>query len=153
MEEYSHVAIDKGTPPQTLPILRASIRQNGLQTAQTRGIQLAIGSMRLEHHLHVFLWDTSAAGIRGRIGIESAGNCVTVKVRWVRLTRPGFIFNGSLGGDNGHVGPPRGASTNGAWAYRGDIPADACFIEGLNQANEPGFDNWLKGLGWSGNLT
>lgn len=150
MDEYNHVAIDKGGIG--LPALTAALHNNGVQTAQTRGIILASGSQRLEHHLHVFMWDNSAAGISGRAGIERAGNCVTVKIRWRTLTKPGFIFNGTLLGDNMTNGPPSGSSTNGAWAYKGNIPRDACFIEGQDLPSAAGFDNWVAGNGWSGNL-
>lgn len=150
MEEYSHVAIDKGGIG--LPALSAALALNGIQTAQTRGIVLAAGSQRLQHHLHVFMWDNSAAGVKGRLGIEAAGNCVTVKIRWRTLTKPGLIFNGTLLGDSMANSPPSGKSTNGAWAYKGNIPRDACFIEGTDLASTAGFDNWLAGNGWSGNL-
>lgn len=150
MEEYAHVAIDKGGIG--LPALKNALDANGIQTAQARGIILATGSQKLEHHLHVFLWDSSTAGVRGRIGIESAGNCVTVKVRWRTLTKPGWIFNGTLQGDNMSNGPPSGSSTNGAWAYKGNIPRDACFIEGFDFVTMAGFNNWVAGNGWSGTL-
>jgi len=150
MDEYNHVAIDKGGIG--LPALRTALDLNGIQTAQARGIVLAPGSQRLEHHLHVFLWDASAAGVKGRLGIERAGNCVTVKVRWRTLTKPGIIFNGTLLGDSMANSPPSGSSTNGAWAYKGNIPRDACFIEGHDLASRAGFDHWLAGNGWSGSL-
>jgi hypothetical protein len=150
MEEYSHVAIDKGGIG--LPALSGAIALNGVQTAHTRGIILATGSQKLEHHLHVFMWDNSTAGVKGRLGIENAGNCVTVKIRWRTLTKPGMIFNGTLQGDSMANSPPSGKSTNGAWAYKGNIPRDACFIEGTDLASTAGFDRWLAGNGWSGNL-
>jgi hypothetical protein len=150
MEELSHVAIDKGG--LGLPVLMNSFDQNGLQTAQTRGIVLSAGSQALQHHLHVFFWDSSAKGVKGRLGIETAGNCITVKIRWRTLTRPGMIFGGTMQGDTMANKPPGGTSTNGAWAYKGGIPRDACFIEGLDQASTAGFDAWLAGNGWSGHL-
>jgi hypothetical protein len=51
MDEYSHVAIDKGGIG--LPALMAALNQNGVQTAQTGGILLAPGSQKLEHHLQL----------------------------------------------------------------------------------------------------
>lgn len=150
MEEYSHVAIDKGGIG--LPALMNAIDQNGVQTAQARGIVLATGSQKLEHHLHVFFWDNSAHGVKGRLGIETAGNCVTVKIRWRHLTKPGIIFNGTMKGDNMSNGPPSGNSTNGAWAFKGNVPRDACYIEGFDFPATAGFDNWAAGNGWSGNL-
>ena len=150
MEEYRHIAIDKGGVG--LPVLIAALHGNGVQTAQARGIVLATGSQKLEHHLHVFMWDGSAAGIKGRMGIEAAGNCVTVRIRWRTLTKPGYIFSGTLLGDSMANSPPGGTSTNGAWAYKGNIPRDACYIEGQDTPATAGFNNWQTGNGWSGHL-
>ncbi len=106
MIEYTHLCIDKAGVG--LPVLLAALDLNGIQTAQQRGIVLAAGSVRLQHDVHVFLWDDSVAGIRGRRGIEAAGNCILVRVRWPHLTQPGIIFSGTLAGDGGHNGPPAG---------------------------------------------
>lgn len=151
MTQYNHVVIDK--TGMGLPALRTAVDTNGLQTAQQLGIVLAGGSLQLEHHLHVFMWDETRAGINGRVNIQTAGSCFNVRIRWKRLTLPGIIFNGTLNGDGGHMGAPAGWSTNGAWAYRGGIPRDACFIEGLDDVTTPGFDNWFASNGWSGVLT
>ena len=147
MREYSHVVIHKD-PTKQLADYKAAIDEHGLRTAQASGIQLASGSMKLEHHLNVFLWDDTALGIAGRVGIESAGNCFTVKVRWKKLTQDGMILSGSLQGDNMHAGPPKGLSTNGAWAYKGDIPRRYLFIETVDSVTAPGFDKWVAGDGW-----
>ncbi|MDU9412163.1 hypothetical protein ACPA5B_12340 [Pseudomonas solani] len=146
MKEYRHVVIDKAGVG--LATLRQSLDQAGLETAQQRGIQLATGSVRLEHHLNVFLWDDTTAGQKGYINLILAGNCVAVKVRWTTLTEPGIIFSGTLQGDNGHNGPPQGKSTNGAWAYKGSIPRNYCFIEGVDTEQTPGYAKWKSGTGW-----
>jgi hypothetical protein len=146
MKEYTHVVIDKfGTG---LDSLRQLIDANGIQTAHQRNIALAEGSRRLEHHLHVFLWDDGVPGVKGRRGIEAAGNCFLVRVRWPVLTESGIIFSGSLQGDNMHSGPPSGVSTNGAWAYKGSIPRKFCYIEGLDTPDKDGFASWREGRGW-----
>jgi hypothetical protein len=146
MKEYTHVCIDKANVG--LGVLRTALDQNGIQTAKQRGIVLAGGSVALQHDIHVFLWDDSAAGVRGRRGIEAAGNCILVRVRWPHLTEPGIIFSGTLAGDGGHNGPPAGISTNGAWAFKGAIPRKYCFIEGLDTAATANFENWRSGQGW-----
>ena len=146
MKEYTHVRIDKAGVG--LAVLRAALDLNGIQTAQQRGIVLAGGSVRLQHDIHVFLWDDSTAGVRGRRGIEAAGNCILVRVRWPHLTEPGLIFNGTLAGDGGHAGPPSGVSTNGAWAFKGAIPRQYCYIEGLDTPATANFENWRSGQGW-----
>jgi hypothetical protein len=146
MIEYTHLCIDKAGVG--LPVLLAALDLNGIQTAQQRGIVLAAGSVRLQHDVHVFLWDDSVAGIRGRRRIEAAGNCILVRVRWPHLTQPGVIFSGTLAGDGGHNGPPAGVSTNGAWAFKGAIPRRYCFIVGQDLPTTPNFENWRSGLGW-----
>jgi hypothetical protein len=146
VNEYTHVVVDKAGVG--LDALRQAIADNGLQTAQQLGIQLAAGSVKLEHHLHIFLWDSSVAGVKGRRGIESAGSCFVVRVRWPALTESGYIFSGTLKGDGGHNGPPAGKSPNGAWAYQGEIPRRYCFIEGFDSPETPTFANWREGLGW-----
>ncbi|WP_148261951.1 hypothetical protein [Methylomonas methanica] len=128
--------------------LQADFDLNGIQTAKQRGIVLATGSVKLQHDIHVFLWDDSAAGVKGRRGIEAAGNCFLVRVRWPHLTEPGVIFSGTLAGDGGHAGPPAGVSTNGAWAFKGAIPRKYCYIEGIDTPTKPGFENWRSGKGW-----
>lgn len=146
MREYRHVVIDKAGVG--LPTLRQSIANSGLETAQSRGIQLATGSVKLEHHLHVFLWDDTLAGQKGYLGIVLAGNCITVRVRWVDLTEPGMIFAGTLKGDGGHNGPPAGKSPNGAWAYKGNIPRNYCFIDDHDTDQTAGYAKWKTGTGW-----
>jgi hypothetical protein len=146
MKEYTHVCIDKTRVG--LDVLRRDLNQNGIQTARDRGIQLAGGSVALQHDVHVFLWDDSVAGVRGRRGIEQRGDCVLVRVRWPHLTETGLIFSGTLAGDGGHNGPPRGVSPNGAWAFRGSIPRGFCYIEGLDSQDTANFENWRSGQGW-----
>ena len=147
MTEYSHVVIDK--TGVGLDVLRRSINENGLQTAEQRGIVLSQGSMRLQHHQHIFLWDTTAKGLTGRQHVESAGNCFTVKVRWDALSESGIVFSGNLKGDSMQNQPPSGASTNGAWAYKGSIPRIYCYIEGPDIPATANFDRWMQGLGWT----
>jgi hypothetical protein len=146
MKEYTHVCIDKAGVG--LAVLRGALDLHGIQTAQQRGIALAAGSIRLQHDIHVFLWDDSAAGVRGRQGIEAAGHCILVRVRWPYLTEPGVIFNGTLAGDGGHAGPPSGTSTNGAWAFKGTIPRRYCYIDGLDTPATANFESWRSGQGW-----
>ena len=146
MKEYRSVIIDKNGVG--IGVLQQSVAANGLQTAQTLGIVLAAGSIALEHHLHVFLWDESTAGQKGYIRLILAGNCFAVRVRWTALTEPGMIFNGTLHGDGGHNGPPKGRSYNGAWAYKGNIPRNYCFIDGVDTPQTVGYNNWLQGTGW-----
>jgi len=149
MKEYSHVCIDKNETG--LATLQQDIANNGLRTADQLGIILSGGSQMLEHHLHVFLWDDSVLGVRRRRDLlVNPETSFLVRVRWPLLTETGWIFSGTLRGDNGHVGPPSGRSTNGAWAYRGSIPADYCFVEGYHDASTDGFENWRSGRGWSG---
>ncbi|MCB1905891.1 MAG: hypothetical protein KDH15_00855 [Rhodocyclaceae bacterium] len=112
------------------------------------GIRLSAGSIRLEHHLHVFVWDDTAAGVRGRRGIEANGNCFLVRIRWRELTETGRIMSGTLKGDGGHNGPPAGISPNGAWAYKGAIPWEYCFVVGLDGPDTPGFADWSAYRGW-----
>ena len=146
MKQYTHVCIDKNGVG--LGLLQQDIDQNGIQTARIRGIQLAQGSVRLQHDIHVFLWDDSAAGVRGRKGIEAAGNCFLVRVMWPHLTEPGKFRAGTLKGDSGHNGPPSGVSTNGAWAFEGSIPREYCYIEGFDNPTNMGFEDWRSGRGW-----
>ena len=153
MKEYTHVVIDK--QGVGLNVLRQRIDAGGLQTAQSLGIALSQGSMKLEHHLHVFLWDDSVKGINGRLGVQGLlpgmqinQSCFLVRVRWPNLTESGSVFSGTLKGDNMHAGPPSGPSSNGAWAYKGNIPRKFCFIEDLDTAATNGFKGWCDGQGW-----
>lgn len=144
-KEYTSVVIDKGNVG--IRTLQLAVAENGLQTADTLGIQLSGGSIKLEHHLHVFMWDDSKAGIKGRTGIEANGNCFLVRIRWTFLSESGW-FSGTLHGDSGHNGPPSGASTNGAWAYKGAVPWQYCYVDGLDSADIPGFGDWRNFHGW-----
>ena len=151
VNEYSHVVIDKNDVG--LDTLRTRISQNGLLTAEASGYAnlMSEGSRRLEHHLNVFLWDSSIAGEKGRLGIvlhSTPGTFFTVRVRCPYLTEEGLLFSGTLKGDSGHNGIPSGRSTNGAWAYKGNIPARFCFIEGLHSSKTPNYDSWYNGDGW-----
>jgi hypothetical protein len=144
-KEYTSVVIDKkevGLQP-----LRLAVAENGLLTAQMLGIQLAQGSVQLDHHLHVFVWDDTTAGVKGRRVIETAGDCFLVRIRWTLLSESGF-FRGTLHGDSGQASPPSGASTNGAWAFKGAIPWQYCYVEGLDTPDIPGFPGWKEFLGW-----
>lgn len=115
---------------------------------------MASGSLRLEHHLHIFLWDSDIAGERGRLGIvlnlPADAFFFTVRVRCPYLTESGLLNFGTLKGDNGHDGVPSGRSSNGAWAYKGNIAAKFCFIEGVHTKNTPGYSSWFSGEGWPG---
>lgn len=142
--EYDHMVIDKSGVG--LDALRQSLNENGLQTAQNRNIKLSEGSEKLGHHQHVFMWDKSKKGIEGSVGIEKRGETVRVKIRKKGLTEPSWYSRGNLKGDE--MGSLGGSSTTGAWAYQGDIERKYLFIEGLDQVNQPGFDNWFKGDGW-----
>ena len=151
MKEYSHVVIDKNRVG--LEQLRMDIKNNGLLTAQASGYadQMAEGSIRLEHHLNVFLWDSSIAGEKGRLGIilnSEEGTFFTVRVRCPYLTEEGLLLRGTLKGDSGHHGIPSGRSTNGAWAYKGNIEPRFCFIEGLHTSQTPNYQSWYRGDGW-----
>ncbi|MDR2872000.1 MAG: hypothetical protein LBV45_05680 [Xanthomonadaceae bacterium] len=149
MKEYRHVAIDKNNIG--LSALRQSIKTHGIQTANSRGIVLAPGSMRLEHHLHVFLWDDSFIGQRHYLDLVHRGSCVAVWIRWHSLAEPTWFSSGTLKGDNPSAsGPPHGKSTNGAWAYKGNIPANYCFVVDLDTVRSPGYGTWQSGMGWNG---
>jgi hypothetical protein len=150
-DEYSHVVIDKNNVG--LDTLRQKISEKGLLTAEASGYgdQMAEGSRKLRHHQHVFLWDESEAGVKGRLGIlldSDQKTVFVVRVRWPALTKDGLLFSGTLKGDGGHAGPPQGLSTNGAWAYEGNIPANFCFIEGLHSSKTPNYASWAAGSGW-----
>ncbi|NEP09959.1 MAG: hypothetical protein F6K14_07000 [Symploca sp. SIO2C1] len=137
-EEYTHIAVDKND--SGLDTLRKSLNENGLQTAEHRNIKLSKGSEELRHHQHVFMWENSSkAGIEGANRIESNGGAVRVKIRKQGLN------SSTLKGDNGPLG---GISTNGAWAYEGDIPRKYLFIVGIDQPDQPGIEDWEKGIGW-----
>lgn len=145
-KEYTSVVIDK--KGVGLRQLQLSVAENGLLTAQMQGIQLSKGSQDLEHHMNVFMWDDSKAGVKGRMGIEAAGNCFLVRIRWVKLVETGVFFSGTLMGDTGHKGPPSGVSTNGAWAFKGAVPWQYCYVEGLDNAAINGFNDWCNFHGW-----
>ena len=150
MKEYTHIVIDKNNVGRAL---RKDIKRNGLLTAQSSGYaqNMAQGSINLEHHLNVFLWDRTIAGEKGRLGIVlnlPEGTFFTVTVRCPHLTEEGLIFSGTLKGDNGHNGIPSGRSTNGAWAYKGNISPKFCFIEGIHTTETPGYQSWYRGDGW-----
>jgi hypothetical protein len=144
VNEYAHIVIDKAEIG--LDGLRRSLNENGLQTAENRNIQLSEGSMKLKHHQHVFMWDGSKKGIEGAANIEKGGETIRVKIRMNSLSEPKWYSSGNLKGDG--MGPLGGKSTNGAWAYQGDIPRKYLFIEGLDFANQPGFEDWIQGNGW-----
>ncbi|MDQ1292414.1 MAG: hypothetical protein QG608_292 [Actinomycetota bacterium] len=147
VKEYSHVVVDKYDVG--LGQLYTALHQNGLQTAESRGMQLPAGSMSLGHHQHVFMWDTSKRGLDqcahllGTPGISA----LVVNIRWNELHRPGRFHSGTLKGDvrGKKLG---GWSTSGAWAYKGDIPRKYMFIEGLDNPNHPGYAQWKAGTGW-----
>lgn len=145
-KEYTSVVIDKTN--LGLRVLQLAVAENGLQTSEMLGIQLSQGSIKLEHHLNVFMWDDSVAGIKGRMGIVQHGSCFVVRIRWINLTESGSIFSGTLKGDSGHNGPPSGASTNGAWAYKGAIPWQYCYVDGLDAPDIRGFEDWRSFRGW-----
>ncbi|MDT0447513.1 hypothetical protein [Streptomyces hesseae] len=143
--EYVHIAVDKqGTG---LDGLRRTLHENGLRTAEHLGVQLAPGSVKLGHHRHVFMWDsTTPKGIEGANEIEARGSAVRVKIRWNELKEQGGLLGrGNLKGDNGKLG---GKSTNGAWAHEGDIPRKYLFIVGVDDPRNPGMGDWLAGKGW-----
>jgi len=149
MAIYYHVVIDKTN--QGLAHLRNQLDLHGLMTAEQRGLthQFPPVMIAMQHHQHVFLWDDRPAGVRGRQGLENGvGETITVKVNWPELTEPGLVFAGTLAGDSGHVGPPHGTSTNGAWAYKGSIARQWLFIDGVDSPNDPGFNDWVAGKGW-----
>lgn len=104
------------------------------------------------HHQHVFMWDSTPQGVKGAIGIvNSVGHdsSVIVKIRMPDLTEYKWFRPTTLKGDNpGGLG---GASENGAWAYKGNIPRQYLFIEGLDTAARPGFTDWQAGKGWPTN--
>lgn len=144
VNEYAHIVIDK--MDVGLDTLRRSLNENGLQTAENRNIQLSEGSMKLKHHQHVFMWDGSKKGIEGAAAIGGAGGTVKIKIRMNSLSEPKWYGGGNLKGDG--MGPLGGKSSNGAWAYEGNIDRKFLFIEGLDQVNQPGFQDWFDGKGW-----
>jgi hypothetical protein len=147
MKEYRHVVVDK-TGKGVLQLM-ASLDQDGLQTARTRGLRLPLSSEGLEHHLHVFVWDGSAAGIKGFNYIASQPDTIQIKIRWDHLVEDGVFFSGTLKGDTMQLKPPGGVSTNGAWAFKGNIPRKYLYIENLDSPVRPGIDNWIAGKGWT----
>lgn len=145
--EYTHIAVDK--QGAGLDQVRFSLNAKGLQTAASRNIKLSDGSEKMGHHQHVFMWDASAKGIKGAAGIVKGvgqNSSVIVKIRSGDLKEPTWLSPGTLKGDR-----PTGlggSSQNGAWAYEGDIPRKYLFIDGIDQVNQPGFEDWLAGKGW-----
>ncbi|MFF4607277.1 hypothetical protein ACFY12_31645 [Streptomyces sp. NPDC001339] len=159
-DEYTHIVVDKRPRGEVnLGELRDSLGRNGLQTSKSRWLaegknveeelrRAGSGYARNGHHEHVFLWEgSSKQGIEGANAIEKNGDAIRVKVRWDALKRDGSIFSGTLKGDHSG-GPLGGVSTNGAWAYKGDIPRKYLFIEGVDNPSHPGMSQWLAGKGW-----
>lgn len=176
-DEYTHIVIDKRPAGEVdLDELRRSLDRNGLRTTESRwrseGKDVAAELKKLPpgyvdnaHHEHVFMWDSSKKGVEGANALEDrdafyrsrAGekpvvtdrHAIRVKVRWDELRKDGRVLGGTLKGDAGG-GPLGGPSTNGAWAYKGDIPRKYLFIEGVDDAASPGMSQWLAGKGWPG---
>ncbi|KNB53310.1 hypothetical protein AC230_01005 [Streptomyces caatingaensis] len=178
-DEYTHIVIDKRPRDQVdLRRLRESLHRNGLQTTKSRWLaegkdvaaelrNLPPGYVDNAHHEHVFMWDSSKKGIEGANALEDreafyrskaggapAGDvadrhAVRVKIRWDALKKDGRLLGGTLKGDAGG-GPLGGPSSNGAWAYKGDIPRKYLFIEGIDDPAAPGVSQWLAGKGWPG---
>jgi hypothetical protein len=154
MNEYTHIAIDR--LDSGAQKLRLKLQVMGLLTAEAAAMSsgMAEGSKKLQHHLHVFLWDETPTGLRRAqdlINTYTSQNIVfaVIRVRWPALTEPGFLLTGTLAGDNASgTEPPGGRSDNGAWAYKGNIPSKFCFIEGLHTVDRPGYDSWFRGNGW-----
>ncbi|MDR6934900.1 MULTISPECIES: hypothetical protein [unclassified Luteibacter] len=149
MAIYYHVVIDKNNVG--VAHLRNQLALHGLQTQEQRGMPpgYPLPMIAMQHHQHVFLWDGTTAGVRGRRGIENGtADTVTVLINWPELTESGRFIAGTLKGDSAQYGPPQGPSTNGAWAYKGSIDRRWIFIEGLDTASDPGFDQWQAGQGW-----
>ncbi|MDI5962208.1 DUF6531 domain-containing protein [Streptantibioticus silvisoli] len=147
VSEYTHIVIDK--EGAGLGQLRSSLDTQGLQTAANRGIKLPSGSVKMGHDQHVFMWDKTAKGIDGASGIVShAGQdgSILVKIRWANLKEPTWLSSGTLKTDG--MGVLGGASKTGAWAYQGDIPRKYLFIDKVDWADQPGFQDWLDGKGW-----
>ncbi|GAU65759.1 hypothetical protein SSP35_02_01260 [Streptomyces sp. NBRC 110611] len=159
-DEYTHIVVDKRPRGEVnLDQLRDSLSRNGLQTAKSRWLaegkdvadelrRMGSGYAKNGHHEHVFMWEgSSKQGIEGANAIEKNGDAIRVKIRWDALKRDGRLLGGTLKGD--HTGGPLGGvSTNGAWAYQGDIPRKYLFIEGVDNASHPGMSQWLAGRGW-----
>lgn len=137
------MAVDK--EEKGILLVMESLNNQGLKTAEYLHIELAGGSKKLEHHKHVFMWDRSSKGLDGAKGIEVRGNVVKVFIRMNELKEPSLLTTGNLKGDNGLLG---GKSKTGAWGYEGDIQRKYLFIEGLDQIDDIGYDDWAKGNGW-----
>jgi RHS repeat-associated protein len=148
--QYIHVAIDKNNAG--LDQIRSSLNLNGLKTAESLGIKLSAGSEKMGHNQHIFMWDSTAKGVKGVAGIvQGVGHdsSVIVKIRMPDLTEYKWYRPTTLKGDNpGGLG---GASENGAWAYKGNIPRKYLFIDGLDGPDRPGFTDWQDGKGWPTN--
>lgn len=160
-DEYTHIVVDKRPRGEANPDeLRASLNRNGLQTSKNRWLaegkdveaelrRMGSGYSKHGHHEHVFMWDSTKKGIEGGNAIEGNGDAVRVKIRWDALKKDGSFLSGTLKGDHAG-GALGGASTNGAWAYKGDIPRKYLFIVGVDDASHPGMSQWLAGKGWPG---
>lgn len=158
-DEYTHIVVDKRPRGEANPDeLRESLNRNGLQTAKSRWVaegkdvdaelaRAGSGYAKNGHHEHVFMWDSTKKGIEGGNAIEKNGDAIRVKIRWDALKKDGRFLSGTLKGDSGG-GPLGGESTNGAWAYKGDIPRKYLFIVGVDDASHPGMGQWLAGKGW-----
>lgn len=158
-DEYTHIVVDKRPRGEAdTAELRESLNKNGLQTAKSRWTaegkdveselrSAGSGYSKNGHHEHVFMWDSTKKGIEGSNAIEKNGDAIRVKIRWDALKKDGRIFSGTLKGDHGG-GPLGGESTNGAWAYKGDIPRKYLFIVGVDDPAHPGMSQWLAGKGW-----
>ncbi|MFB4194490.1 hypothetical protein [Streptomyces carpaticus] len=147
VKEYTHVAVDKGGVG--LDELYLRLNANGLRTAESLNIKLSSGSEKMGHHQHVFMWDSRSKGLEGRAKIvEAVGqdSSIDVKIRMAGMNESGPIIPGALKGD--HPTKLGGASDNGAWAYKGDIPRKYLFIVGLDQPSHAGFQDWYEGKGW-----
>lgn len=158
-DEYTHIVVDKRPRGEAnTGELRESLNRSGLQTSKSRWLaegkdldaelrRMGSGYAKNGHHEHVFMWDSTKKGIEGGNAIEGNGDAVRVKIRWDALKKDGNFLGGTLKGDHGG-GPLGGASTNGAWAYKGDIPRKYLFIVGVDDPSHPGMSQWLAGKGW-----
>jgi hypothetical protein len=142
--EYTHIVIDK-TAIGVGELLQ-SLNNTGLQTARTRKVTLAEGSVKLGHDRHVFMWDDTEKGRKGAQALINPGDSIKVRIRWNNLTMRGLFTQGTLKKDTmGVLG--KGEET-GAWAYEGDIDRRYIFIEGIDKESDPGYEDWKSGEGW-----
>jgi RHS repeat-associated protein len=150
-KQYIHVAVDKDRGG--LDQILNSLNTNGLQTAKSRGTEIADFLKNKGHDEHVFMWDDSPEGGKGAAGLVQQYDklnfgTVMVKIRMNSLTESKSYWSGTLKGDKDTGDLVNGPSGNGAWAYKGDIPRKYLFIDGLDDANRPGHEDWLAGKGW-----